>query len=420
MDQHIEPNPRLVALQRKGLAAAVIGGIGLLAGLLIGGSSTFFESYLYAFMLWNGLSLGCLSALMLHHMVAGRWGFMIQRFLEAGARNVVLGAVLIIPLLLFGMTYLYPWLPGTQKVLPGELAELIAHKRDDLIVPGLHISWYNKGFFIVRAAIYFAVWIFLALRLSRLSYALDKTGDQRLVLKMRSLSAFGLVLYVLTMTFAACDWSMSLEPEWFSTIYGPLYIVGQGLMTLAFSIIMLNKVADDKPHAPVVKTEYFHHLGSLTCGFVVLWSYIQFSQFLITYSGNLPEEIPWYLRRQSGGLDFVAVILIVFHFFLPLFILLQRRVKRARRGLLTMARWLFLAHIIDLFWIITPAFHPNSLGGVVDILTYAAAIVGIGGVWVWLFVRNLLQHSLLPLHDERMDEALGIGPFAHQEAPEHA
>lgn len=414
--QHTEYNPRLSALQRNGMIAAVVGAAIMAIGLITS-PETFFQGYLYAFLFWNGLSLGCLSALMLHHVVAGRWGFMIQRIVEAGAKNLYTDLILILPILLIGINYLYPWTPARV----GEESAFVQEKVATLIVPVLNVAWYHKGFFMARTFLYFAVWFFLAWKLTGLSHKQDENGDQRITLRMRNISSFGLVAYVISVTFALCDWGMSLEPEWFSTIYGPLFIAGNGLSVLAFSIIMLNKVADVKPHVDVVKTDYFHHLGSLACGFVVLWSYISFSQYLITYAGNLPEEIPFYLHRQTGGVEFLATALIIFHFFLPLFILLQRRVKRARQGLLFMAKWLLLARMLDVFFNIIPAFHPNfETLTIMNVVIYAGGLLFLGGIWLTLFVRNLRKSPLLPLHDDRMDEALGIGHFAHQEASEHA
>lgn len=417
--QHTEPNPNLLALQRKGLIVGVVGIVVLLLGMPFVGRAAVFQSYLYGFIFWNSLGLGCMAALMVHHMVAGRWGFMIQRILEAGARNLVFTGILVLPILFAGMNYLYPWMPGAVDSLHGVTE---AHnKAKELIVPVLGVSWYDHTFFIVRTLIYFATWILLVRRLTGLSIKLDATGDQSIVPLFRRTSGPGLVIFVLTFTFAACDWGMSLEPEWFSTIYGPLYIVGAGLATWAFSVIILNKVADEQPHAAVIKTDYFHHIGSLMCGFVVLWTYIQFSQFLITYSGNLPEEIPWYIHRQGNFFAGIAVIMMLFHFLFPLFILMQRRVKRARRGLLFMARWIFLMRMVDVFWIIVPAFHPEGHGFGLSILVLnIAALVGIGGFWTFFFVRNILKYPLLPLNDDRMNEALAIGPFAHVEAHEHA
>jgi hypothetical protein len=196
-----------------------------------------------------------------------------------------------------------------------------------------------------------------------------------------------------------------------------LFIVGQGLACLAFSTVILSKIAHDKPHADVMSTDYFHHLGSLMCGFVVLWSYMSFSQFLITWSGNLPEEIPWYLNRQSPGLNLIAVLLILFHFALPMFILMQRRVKRATTALVVMAFWIFIMRFVDVYWIITPAFHPGEAGlHFLDI----AAQVAMGGIWIYVFVAQLRKYPLLPLNDQRMEAALAKSAHGHQEAVEHA
>ncbi|MCC6699012.1 MAG: hypothetical protein IT365_25540 [Candidatus Hydrogenedentes bacterium] len=396
-------HPKLAQLQSRALVIGGAGAVIFLVGGLFFGREKFFQSYLYAFLFWNGLGLGCLSALMLHHMVEGRWGFMIQRILEAGTRMIPVMFVVFLPILFIGSRVLYPWMPG------GALAdsELIHEKA----------GYLNTGFFTIRSFVYFGVWIGLTFLLNKFSHTLDKSGDQRLGLRMRWVSGPGLVLYVLTITFASTDWGMSLEPEWFSTIYGPLFIVGQGLACLAFSTIILSKIAQDKPHADVMSTDYFHHLGSLMCGFVVLWSYISFSQFLITWSGNLPEEIPWYLNRMSPSLNVVAVLLIVFHFALPMFILMQRRVKRGATALVVMAVWIFVMRTVDVYWIITPAFHPKQLG--LHLMDFAA-LAGFGGLWIYFFVAQLKKYPLLPLNDQRMEMALAKSGNGHSEAVEHA
>ncbi|MCC6486550.1 MAG: hypothetical protein IT364_03555 [Candidatus Hydrogenedentes bacterium] len=396
-------HPKLAQVQSRALIIGGAGAVIFLVGGLFFGREKFFQAYLYAFLFWNGLGLGCLSALMLHHMVEGRWGFMIQRILEAGTRMIPVMFVVFLPILFIGSRYLYPWMPG------GALADsALIHEK---------AGYLNTGFFTIRAFIYFGVWIGLTFLLNKFSHALDTSGDQRLGLRMRWVSGPGLVLYVLTITFASTDWGMSLEPEWFSTIYGPLFIVGQGLACLAFSTIILSKIAKDKPHADVMSTDYFHHLGSLMCGFVVLWSYISFSQFLITWSGNLPEEIPWYLNRMSPSLNFVAVLLIVFHFALPMFILMQRRVKRGATALVVMAVWIFVMRTVDVYWVITPAFHPKQLG--LHLMDFAA-LAGFGGLWIYFFVAQLKKYPLLPLNDQRMEMALAKSGNGHSEAVEHA
>ncbi len=403
MQQTKIDNPKLAQLQSRALIVGIAGAIVCVIGAFISGKAQFFESYLYAFIFWNGLGLGCLSALMLHHMVQGRWGYMIQRMLEAGARTLPVTALLLLPILFLAGPSLFPWMPG------GRLADSeIVHEK---------LQYLNTPFFTVRAFVYYAIWLGLMFVLTNYSRKLDQSGDQRLCLKMRWVSGPGLVLYVITMTFAMTDWGMSLEPEWFSTIYAPLFIVGNGLACLAFSTLILSKVAKDEPHSKVMSTDYFHHLGSLMCGFVVLWSYMSFSQFLITWSGNLPEEIPWYLNRQSPGLNLIAVILILFHFALPMFILMQRRVKRTR-GLVIMAFWIFAMRFVDVYWIITPAFHPKEVGlHFLDI----AAQVAMGGIWVYFFAAQLRKYPLLPLNDQRMEAALSkTVQHGHQEALEHA
>lgn len=398
-------DPRIARIRRAAILFAIAGWLILILGGFMsgGGGKQFFQSYLYAFLFWNGLSLGCLSLIMLHHLVAGRWGFMVQRIAEAGAKNLLVMAVLFVPILLFGLWTIYPWAPG------GALAdsELVQSKA----------AYLNTRGWMLRACLYYAIWIGLMLFFTRTSLAQDRSGDPALTVRMNKAAGPGLVAYVLTVTFMATDWAMSLEPEWFSTIYGPLFIVCHGLTTLAFCIVMLNVVADRKPHADVMSVDYFHHLGSLTCGFVVLWAYMSFSQYLIIWSGNLAEEVAWYKARSGNTLEGVAVILMVFHFALPLFILLQRRVKRARRALVGMAFWIFAIRTVDLYWIIIPAFHPGVLGfNVMD----AAAMFGIGGLWMAVFTWNLQRHPLLPLHDQRMQEALGLNGHGHHEALEHA
>jgi hypothetical protein len=311
--------------------------------------------------------------------------------------------VLFLPILAIGVYDLYPWTPGGAQA---------SHP-----IVQAKVAFLNVTGFRARSIIYFGIWIGLASLLNRHSSQQDHDGDPRHSLYLRWISGPGLVVYVLTMTFAAIDWGMTLEPEWFSTIYGAIFIVGQGLATIAFSILILSKLADNEPHASVMSVDYYHHLGSLMCGFVVLWSYVSFSQYLITWSGNLPDEIPWYLHRMGTALNTVAIILILFHFMLPMFILFQRRVKRAVGGLIFMAAWVFLARFVDVYWLIKPAFTPSRLG--LHILDFAA-VFAIGGVWLALFAGNLRKYPVLPLHDPRMEEALGGAHGPSNEAVEHA
>jgi hypothetical protein len=380
------------AFGRLGKASVVAGAAGVAACILGAAvnAKPALEGYLFAYIFWIGLSLGCLSILLVHQVVAGGWGYTVQRICEAASRTLIAMAMLFLPILL-GMGLLYPWLDAGDaahgaEAVHGEILEAKA-------------AYLNVPFFVMRAALYFAVWLFLAFRMTRWSRKLDQTGDGHTIIRMRRLGAIGLPLYVLTLTFAMVDWGMSLEPEWFSSIYGFTFIVGNTLSALAFCIITSGMLAKPNHLGPVASTGRFHHLANLMLGFVVLWAYAGFSQFIIIWSGNLPEEIPYYLHRMGPGLSLVGVALIVFHFAVPFFILLARRSKRTLPVLMAIAAGLLVMRTVDIYWMIVPAFHPNALH-----VHWAqpAAFIGIGGIWLTVFVRQLNACSLVPLGDERM------------------
>jgi hypothetical protein len=295
-------DPRFKQLQQRFFVVGIAGfAVSILLGIF--NTPSFFQGYLLSFFFWNGLALGCMSVLMLHHIVAGAWGFMVQRVVEAGSRNLwwmpVLFAPMFIPLFLQN-DWVWPW--ASPEYL--EAHHIVEEKTPYL----------NAGFFTVRFIVYFAIWLGLAYCLNAWSKQQDENGDAGLTVKLRNLSAIGLVIYVLSATFAITDWGMSIEPEWFSTIYPPIHIAGYGLCALVFSIMMLGFLSKNRPHADVISVEYFHHLGSLTLGITIVWSYFSFSQFLITWSGNLPEEIGFFLHRTGTPLIIWAVVLILVPF----------------------------------------------------------------------------------------------------------
>ncbi len=380
--------PQFDGVQRWSLAVGAAG----LALCLLGAFSNpgqFFHSYLLAYIFWMGIALGSVAIVMLHHLVGGSWGFIIQRTLESGSRTLPLMLALFLPLLLFGLPYLYEW------ARPEAVAhdELLQHKAQYLNVVG----------FAVRAAIYFAVWIGLAYLLNRWSLEQDRTADAGLTRRLQIVSAPGLLLYALTVTFASIDWVMSLEPRWSSTIYGPVFMVGQVLAALAFVIAVVSRLAAHRPLAEVARPSHFHDLGSLLFAFVMLWAYVSFSQFLIIWSGNLPEESPWYVRRMNGGWQWIGLMVVVFHFFVPFFLLLSRFTKRSIPMLSALATGIILMRLVDLFWVVTPVFHPDGFGlHWMDLV----APIGVGGIWMWMFVRQLKGRPLLPLHDPRLARAL--------------
>jgi hypothetical protein len=348
-----------------------------------------------AYMFWLGVGLGCLAILMLHYLVGGRWGVVIRRVLEAGTRLLPLMVVLGIPLV-FGLHALYPW---THSGSVGG-HELSPWQQVYLRVP----------FFLVRAGIYFTTWLVLGFFLNRWSYQQEQNHDP-LVIRTRQrrlglLSGGGLVVYGLTVTFAAVDWMMSLQPHWFSTIYGLLVVTGQLLVAMAFAILVTSWLAQDEPYAAVVSPALLHDLGNLLLAFVMLWAYMAFSQLLIIWSGNLPEEIPWYLSRAYGGWNWVGILLLLLHFAVPFFLLLSRQTKRRVQGLTIVAAMIFGAHLVDVFWLVMPAFFPARFHlHWLDLI----APIGLGGLWWAAFLWQLQRRSLLPWHEPSLQEAVTHG-----------
>jgi hypothetical protein len=333
---------------------------------------------------------------MLHHLVGGNWSFAIRRLFEASAMTLPLLALLFIPLA-FGMEALYSW------TNPEEVAhsELLQHKAVYLNVP----------FFIGRTVLYFIIWIGLAYLLNKWSLQQDQTGDPGLKNRLRNISPPGLILLVITATFAAFDWMMSLEPEWFSSIYGIMFISGQALVAIAFAVIMLSLLRRQKPLADWATVGVFNDLGNFLLAFVSFWAYIAYSQYLIIWSGNLPEEIPWYITRTQGGWQYVALMLVVFHFALPFAVLLSRAIKRNVKILTGIAVFIVLVRFVDLFWLTMPALRPNLSLHWLDVVIPIA----LGGFWVAFFAWHLKRKSLVPLHDPYFQQVA----VAHQEVAVH-
>ncbi len=384
--------PRMDRVQRIALVAGLVGlalcGVGLVVD-----RAQFFRSYLWAYLYWNGMAIGSLGILLLNHVVGGRWGIVIRRLVEAGTRTFPLMLALVVPIL-FGMGTLYIW------TMPGVLAH-------DAAIRGKS-GYLNIPFFIGRIVLYFAVWIFWSWMLRRRSLEQDQSGDPALVDNMRRIAAPGIVIFVFTATFAFVDLIMSLEPHWFSTIYGAMFLIGQVLETFAFMIAVLILLSKYTPFSSILTIQHFHDLGNLMFAFTVLWAYLSFSQFLIIWAGNLPEEIPWYLRRFSGGWAYVAVFIAVFHFCAPFAIMLFRYVKRNPRLLYFVAIWMAVIRMVDVFWIVEPSFYQEGMplhnqGFSLSWMDLAAPI-GIGGIWIAAFIWQLKRFPLLPVNDPRLTE----------------
>lgn len=384
--------PQLDRLERAARTAAGVGLAAALLGLVLD-PDQFFRSWLFAFLFWVGVGVGCLSILLIHHLTGGMWGLVIRRLLEAGTRTFAALAILFLPLL-FGMKRLYEWARPEAANDP-----ILSQKALYLNVP----------FFAGRAAFYFAAWLFLAHFLNKWSLALDAGEDERLSRRLRGLSGVGLLVMGFTITFASVDWAMSLSPHWFSTVYGVLFMVGQALSALALVIVIVASIGTAPPLAGVVRKEQVHDLGKLMLAFVMLWAYINLSQFLIMWSGNLPEEIPWYMTRLSGGWQWLGLLLVIGHFVLPFLMLLSRDLKRSAALLGRVAGLVLAARVLDLFWLVAPdlAGHTAGLHAPFHIHWLDVMVpVGVGGVWLWVFTRELKGRPLLPVGDPEIRERL--------------
>jgi hypothetical protein len=341
----------------------------------------FFFSYLFACLFWLGLSLGCFLVTMIHQLTGGRWGYPTRRILEAGFMALPLMVLLFIPIC-FGLHDLYPW------ARPAEVAT-------DKILSQRH-PYQNPLWFIVRLAFFLGVWTLAAWLLRRWSLEQDATSDAAPTRRARALSGPGIVGYGLLGTFAYVDWIMSLEKHWYSTMFAVIVIIGQILVAYAFATVTLTALGNQQPIAGVVNKTHYHHLGNLLLTFVMFWTYVSFGQLLIIYSGDLPRELDWYLHRIAGNWKVVVVALALFHFFLPFFLLLFRGIKSHIAALTTLATLIFTVHIVDAYWLVMPTLHPQGIQ--LSWLDFTAPI-GIGGLWVSVFVSHLKNAPLIPLQD---------------------
>ena len=363
---------------------ALIAGIALLAicaAAALLGSDHFYRSYLLGFVFWTGIAVGCMAIAMLNHVTGGAWGAVMRRPLESAAATLPLMAILFLPIA-FSLHRLYEW----------SHADALA--RDPLL---RHKSAYlNPTFFIGRALVYFAGWILLAHFLQKWSLAMDQDADPARRRRLQLFSSMGLVIYALTVTFASIDWVMSLEPHWYSTMYGVLFIVGQALGAFSLMVALTVILSRREPVSEVVTRDTLHDQGKLLLAFVMLWSYVAFSQFLIVWSGNLPEEVTWYIARFRGGWGAVGLALVIFHFFLPFLLLLSRTTKRAPRVLGATAALVLVMRFVDLLWLVLPAFSRARFR--IHWMDLALPL-GMGCVWLAVFLWQLGRRPLVPGND---------------------
>jgi len=381
------PPPLVKQWQQRALIVGAVFMVVLLVGFFMD-RVQFFRSYLFAFSFWAGISVGSLALLMLQHLTGGGWGFVIRRVLEASTRTLPLVAILFVPVIL-GAHRIYPW-TNAEEVAKSPVLSVKAR-------------FLNLPFFTVRAVIYFAVWLLLAYLLNRWSKLQDLTAELQHTKRMRILSGPGLVLLIFAVTFASVDWFMSLEPEWYSTIYGFIFVAGWALSALAFTIAAMSILSAEEPMSEIVAQSHFHDLGKLLLALVMLWTYFDFSQFLIIWSGNLPEEIHYYLPRMHGGWGAIALAVVVLHFAFPFLFLLSRSFKRNAGKLAIVATLVLLMRLIDLFWTIAPSFlHEHFHVSLLDVI----APIGMGGLWLAMFAWELSKRPLIPINDPQYESVL--------------
>jgi hypothetical protein len=391
------PNPLPVRVEHLGergvrvqRVCGVIGLVGIALSIVafLFDRAQFFHSYLFAFSYWGGFSIGGLAVLLIHHTVGGRWGVTIRRLLEAKMRTLPLTLLLIIPILIFP-AYLYPW--ANHDIVAR--TPVLQHKA----------GYLNLPFFIGRVVLYFAVWLFWGFRENRMADRQDQTGDPTLKERMRAFGAPGVLVFTLTGTFAWIDWIMSCDPQFFSTVYGAMILIGDILQTFALSIIVLVLASRDDRFGGRVNFKVLHDLGNMMFAFVIFWAYLTASQLIIIWPANLPQEIGWYLDRTRGFWVYIAAIVAISMFAIPFCLLLSQERKRSPVRLMRVAIFILCARIIDMFWIVEPTFRPK---GFAVYWTDFVAFIAVGGIWIYAYIRQLQRRPLLPLRDPRVAEPI--------------
>ncbi len=376
--------PVVKTIQRRsllvGLSFGVIAAVGAWAR-----PDQFFRAYLIGFMAWLGVTLGSMAILMLRHLTKGAWGMVIRRILGAAMRCSPLMAVLFVPLL-FGLPKLYLWARPLDSIADNHLRE---HLQE------ITKSYLSVNGFIVRAIIYFAIWNLLSFLLTKWSAEQDRPPMRDNSSRFKALSGPGLILYGFTITFAAIDWVMSIDPSWISTIFGLSFLIGQVLSALCFAVVVERILFRYRPMSELLKPEQVHDHGKFMLAFIMVWAYFSFSQWLIIWAGNLPEEITWYMRRLNGGWGYVGLLLVLFHFAVPFVLLISRSFKRNITRLVWLAVWLLLMRYVDLFWVIEPNFSVTFNLTWLDL----AVPIAMGGLWLAYFFRNLSAMPLVPAYD---------------------
>jgi hypothetical protein len=391
-----EQRERLDGLQRRALVVGAAALVVCVIGAFFS-PTQFFLAYLAAYIFCLGLGLGSLVILMIYHLTGGAWGYLVRRILEATTRTIPLLAVLFVPVAC-GVYRLYLWTDQAKVDADASLQ----YKQ----------IYLNLPFFYGRAILFFFLWSLMAYLLSRWSRAQDQSGDPALDERMKRLSAPGLVVYGISLTFAAVDWVMSLQPAFHSTIFGPLVASSEMLSALSFTILVVIWLSSRPPLAEIVSADAFRDFGNLLLTFLILWAYMVFFQFMLIWIANLPYEVIWYLPRSRNGWEWVTWALFLFGLVLPFFSLLMREVKVSPRALAKVAGLILFAQLVFVYYLVTPNFPDTTiLDHWMDFLTP----FGVGGLWLAYFLYQLKSEPVLPLHDLNRESALRLRRLDEEE-----
>ena len=380
--------PVIKQIGRRSLVIGAVASV-IAVGLAFSNPQVFFRGYLISYMDWLGVCLGSMVILMIRHLTGGGWGMVIRRLLGAAMRTVPLMTALFIPSAFIGWRHIYPWAMPLESIENPTIREHLA--KHQFVMLG-YLNW--SGFF-WRAVLYFAIWNLLSYLLTRWSKEQDTPPMRDNSKRFKVVSGPGIILYAFTISFAAIDWVMSLDPSWISTIYGLLFVAGELISALCFAVVIERILYKYKPMSLLLRPDFVHDHGKFMLTFVMVWAYFSFSQWLIIWAGNLPEEITWYLRRLNGGWGFVGLFLVTFQFAVPFFLLLSRQFKRDITRLVWLAAWLLVVRYVDLFWLVEPNFSATFH------VTWADLVIpfAMGGLWIAYFCHNLSSIPLLPAYD---------------------
>lgn len=364
------------------------------------GPKPFFQGYLFSWVFWAGITIGFYGLMQLHHTVRGVWGFGVLRFFESGGgwQTLVLIALLFLPVLA-SRGLIYPWADAAQVQ-----ADVVLQKK---------AFYLNSPFFIGRFIAIFGIWGIFAFVQAGLTRRQEQTGNLSLIQTRTNIGAGALVVLVLTVTLGATDWIMSLDAHWYSTVFGIWYLTGGGLGAMALTTFLVMRWSKTSPYDEIANPKVMRDFGNLLLTFTMFWAYLSLSQYLIIWSGNLPEETSYYFRRQNGGTlgawNVMGAFLLIGQFFAPFLMLLSSRAKRTSTLLIKVAVWILVFRVIDTYWTVTPFFYTVGPGSDIPVQAYlaqAGSFLAIGGLWYSLFVWRLKQVPLLPQHEPRLQEAL--------------